>query len=167
MRNKQVGLLVIGIAILFFFIVMSFNNALDTIVSTSCTHGVSCPMQVTLTTQKQISYGLIGLLVVVGGLIAFFMKDEVVHHHTTIHQEKKVLSEEERKKRLNGLDEGERQIMDLVLQRDGSVYQSELIKELKLSKVKVSRLLDKLEGKGLVERKRRGMTNVVISKVAQ
>ena len=33
-----------------------------------------------------------------------------------------------------------------------------------MTKVKVTRILDKLEGRGLVERKRRGMTNVVMLK---
>jgi len=33
-----------------------------------------------------------------------------------------------------------------------------------LGKVKVSRILDKLEGKGLVETKTRGMTNVILLK---
>ena len=55
-------------------------------------------------------------------------------------------------------------IMNIVLREDGSVYQSDLIKETKKSKVQVSRVLDKLEGKGLIERKRRGMTNVIVLK---
>ena len=33
-----------------------------------------------------------------------------------------------------------------------------------MSKVKITRILDKLEASGLVERKRRGMTNVVMAK---
>ena len=125
MKNKHVGLMIIGIAILFFFIVMSFNNALETIVSNSCTHGVSCPMQVTLSTQEQISYGLIGLLVVVGGFVAFLMKDEkVIHHHTTV---EKTVSKEDMKKKLEQLDVPEKIIMEMVLREDGAVYQSDII----------------------------------------
>lgn len=33
-----------------------------------------------------------------------------------------------------------------------------------LTKVKVTRILDRLEGREIIERKRRGMTNVVILK---
>ena len=54
--------------------------------------------------------------------------------------------------------------MEVLLREEGSVYQSDLIKETKLTKVKVSRVLDKLEGKGLIERKRRGMTNIIVLK---
>ena len=134
MKNKHVGFLVIGIAILLFFIVLSFNNALETIVNTSCDHGTSCPMQVTLKTQEKISYGLMGLLVLFGSFLAFFMKEEGVKTTKLSHVKKKKL--------ISGL--------------------SDLIKESGMNKVKVSRILDRLEGKGLIDRKRRGMTNIVI-----
>jgi len=158
MKNKYVGVLVVGISVLFFFIVMSFNNALNSIVEVSCTHGEMCPMQATLQTQEIISYGLMGLLLLVGLFMVFFMKDE------KIFIEKKHISEDEKKKKLENLDDEERSVMNIVIREDGSVYQSDLIKELKLSKVKVSRLCDKLDGKGLIERKRRGMTNVIVLK---
>jgi len=47
---------------------------------------------------------------------------------------------------------------------EGSAYQSDLVKATGFSKVKVTRILDRLEQKGLVERKRRGMTNLVVVK---
>ena len=159
MKNKHVGYLIIGIAVLFFFVVMSFNNALETIVNTTCTHGASCPMHVTLKTQKAISYGLMGLIAIVGGVISFFLKDEEVKR-----EHKKSISIEERKRKLENLDEAEREIMNIILREDGSVFQSDLVKETKKSKVKVTRVLDRLEGKHLIERKRRGMTNVVVMK---
>lgn len=60
------------------------------------------------------------------------------------------------------LSEEEKKIHDLLTANDNSMYQSDLIKETGFSKVKMSRLLDKMYAKGLIERKRRGMTNVVI-----
>ncbi len=163
MKNKHVGFLIMGVAILFFFIVMSFNNALETIVRTSCTHGVSCPMEITLKTQKTISYSLIGVLMAVGAIISFFMKDieKVLHYPTMYHKDN---SKEEREKKIEKLDGAEKAIMNIVIRENGSVYQSDIIKETKRSKVQVSRVLDKLEGKGLIERKRRGMTNIIILK---
>ena len=162
MRNRHVGLLILGMAVVFLFIVMSFNSALETIVRTSCTHGVSCPMEVTLKTQKAVSYSLIGILIIIGGFVAFFLKsaEKVVHHH----HHKGEMPKEDKSIKLDHLDEAERTIMDIVLREEGSIYQSDIIKETKKSKVQVSRVLDKLEGKGLIERKRRGMTNVVVLK---
>lgn len=158
-------MLVIGMALVFFFIVLSFNNAIETIVNTTCTHGPTCPMQITLKTQKAVSYGLIGLLVVVGILISFLLKEErTIMVSNDGNGNKQELDEEEKKKKMENLDEEESKLMSIVLREQGSAYQSDLIKETNLSKVAVTRLLDRLEGKGLIERKRRGMTNIVILK---
>jgi uncharacterized membrane protein len=162
MKNKHVGFLVIGVAVFFFFIVMSFNNALGDIVDETCTHGDFCPMQTTLKTQKVVSYSLMALLLALGTFLLLFMKEE--SSTVVIHKQEKVLGETEKKKKLNDLVGDEKKIMEVLLREEGSVYQSDLIKETKLTKVKVSRVLDKLEGKGLIERKRRGMTNIIVLK---
>ena len=163
MKNRQVGFLVIGIAVVFFLVVMSFNNALDTIVNTTCTHGEMCPMHITLKTQKAVSYSLIGLLIGVGAFVSFLMKDETIIREVK-ESNKRELSEEDKKNKLNDLEGPEKEVMNIILKEDGSVYQSDIVKETSQSKVKVTRVLDRLEGKGLIERKRRGMTNVVVLK---
>jgi len=157
MENKYVGMMVIGMALIFFLIVMSFNQALESIVNESCTHGIECPMQTTLKTQKVISYSLIGLLVVVGLFVTFWGKERV-HRHDSY------LNLEERGKLLEKVDGDEKKVVELIAAKDGSMYQSDVMKELEMSKVKVTRILDRLEGKGILERKRRGMTNIVILK---
>ena len=159
MKNKHVGFLIIGIAIIFFFVVISYNMALKEIVNTSCTHGEMCPMHITVRNQEIISYSLMGLLVAVGLFITFFMKENL-----RLHKKEPQLSKEELNHKIENLDEEEKKIIQIVLREEGSVYQSDLIKETKLSKVRVSRLLDRLEGKSLIERKRRGMTNIIILK---
>ena len=55
-------------------------------------------------------------------------------------------------------------VLEQIIAAEGSVLQSELVSTTGLTKVKVTRILDKLEGKGLIERRRRGMTNIVILK---
>ena len=62
------------------------------------------------------------------------------------------------------LNEEEKQIYNLIKEKDGSIYQSEIMKELEFSKVKTTRLLDLMESKKILERKRRGMTNIIILK---
>jgi len=62
------------------------------------------------------------------------------------------------------LHNGEREIYEVVLDSDGVVEQSSIVEETDLSKSHVSRKLDVLESKELVERKRRGMGNVVVLK---
>ena len=59
---------------------------------------------------------------------------------------------------------GEKEIYEVVLESDGVVEQSSIVEETDLSKSHVSRKLDVLESRDLVERKRRGMGNVVVLK---
>lgn len=65
---------------------------------------------------------------------------------------------------LKKLPGDEKEIIEKIIESEGSILQSVLVDKTKFTKVKVTRILDKLEGKGLIERKRRGMTNVVILK---
>ena len=62
------------------------------------------------------------------------------------------------------LRNGEKEIYKVVLESDGVVQQSTIVEETDLSKSHVSRKLDVLESRELVERKRRGMGNVVVLK---
>lgn len=67
-------------------------------------------------------------------------------------------------KAVKTLEQDEKKIYDMIVNSDGFIFQNELKEKLGFSKVKVTRLLDKLEGKGLVERRRRGMSNAVVLK---
>ena len=58
----------------------------------------------------------------------------------------------------------EKKVFDVLIKGDGSVFQNDLTKSTSYSKVKVSRILDRLETKGLIERRRRGMSNIVVLK---
>jgi uncharacterized membrane protein len=62
------------------------------------------------------------------------------------------------------LGEEERRIIDLLQQHQGSMYQSDIARMTGYTKVQTTRLLDKLEGKSILERRRRGMANIVILK---
>ncbi len=65
-------------------------------------------------------------------------------------------------KEVTELPEEEQKIYEMIKLNQGSLYQSDVIKQTGLSKVKVSRILDRMEGKGIIDRKRRGMTNIII-----
>lgn len=64
---------------------------------------------------------------------------------------------------LSKLDSEEKSIYE-ILKKNNGIYQSDLIKETGFSKVKITRVLDKLESKGIIERRRRGMTNAIFLK---
>jgi len=60
------------------------------------------------------------------------------------------------------LANNEQDVYEAVLEADGVLPQSEIVDQLDCSKATVSRALDSLETKNLVERKRRGMGNMVL-----
>jgi len=55
-------------------------------------------------------------------------------------------------------------VYQAILDADGMVNQGDLVSKVGLSKATVSRTLDLLESRGLVERRRRGMGNVILLK---
>ena len=75
---------------------------------------------------------------------------------------------EERRKRWEEvsktLKDDERRVYEAILEAGGMINQSELPEKTGLSKTSVSRALDLLESRGLVERRRRGMGNVILLK---
>ena len=81
-------------------------------------------------------------------------------------QKATVKSKKSRFKEINieELDSKEKESCKILKENDGSIYQSDLVKKTELSKVKITRLLDHLEQIDIIERKRRGMTNIVVLK---
>ncbi len=65
---------------------------------------------------------------------------------------------------VKSLSEEEKSVYEIIKSSDGLAFQNDIIKKTGFSKVKVSRILDRLETKGLTERRRRGMANVVVLK---
>ena len=61
-------------------------------------------------------------------------------------------------------DDDESCLVQIVVDNDGTVFQSQLVEESGFSKSKVSIVLDRLEARGILERRRHGMSNAVILK---
>ncbi|MCX6742253.1 MAG: hypothetical protein NTX24_03715 [Candidatus Pacearchaeota archaeon] len=165
MKNKHVGLLIIGIALLIGAIVFLFNNALTTIVNTSCSHGTTCPMYGTIQIQTYISLALIAIIVVIG-ITLIFSKEEKQIVVKRI-KEKSEINEQKLKDKENNLkllDADEKKIYQSIIDAQGIIFQSDVVDKTGFDKVKVTRILDRLEGRQLIERRRRGMTNVVLLK---
>lgn len=58
----------------------------------------------------------------------------------------------------------EKSIVRIIIDAGGTTFQSQLVEQSGFSKSKVSLILDRLEAKRILERKRRGMSNVIILK---
>jgi len=90
---------------------------------------------------------------VIGGFIALRSQESEKMDQTL-----RVRLSEARKK----LQGDERKIYEIVARNEGVIFQSELTEKAGFPKARISRNLDKLEGKGLIERRRRGLSNVIL-----
>ena len=154
MRNKEVGYIVVGISLILFGIIWLFNFGLASIINSTCDMGPTCSMYSTLSIQTWISV-LIALVVFFVGLVLIFAKEK-----------ERIVIKTEKKKAVNTskLDKVEKQVVKILQDESGAVFQSSLMEKLGIGKVGITRLLDKLEAKQIIERKRRGMNNIVVLK---
>lgn len=144
------------------FIIYAFNRAMTEIVNASCEHGSTCPMWGTIDFQTNVSIAIMSFVIIIGLYLIFFGKEE--KNISKVEIQDISLKKENYEEILKVLTDEEKTIFESIIDSNGTIFQSALTEKTKYNKVKVSRILDKLEGRGLIERRRHGMTNVVILK---
>ena len=166
-----IGLVVLGIGLIIVFsmIASSFNShgvfLCEAVGANPSLDMAECPAH-TSNIPSLVAFGyVLGAFVIAAGAFLLFFVGNLAKFEVEA-----VNKTEEKVENKSGLDlskllEDEKKVCDLILAAGGSMYQSELISESGFSKVKITRLLDGLEHKiGIIERKRRGMTNLVVLK---
>ncbi|MFH1403949.1 MAG: hypothetical protein ABIH11_06760 [Candidatus Altiarchaeota archaeon] len=152
--NRMVGGLLIALALAVSYLLVSFLNMLNELSQSSCTCGDTCNM-VHYDTPATFYLGFIAVFILLFIGIYIFAKKEPA----TTSDRKEKWSE-----KLSTLDADEKVVFTLLMESDGTLFQSEIVEKTGLSKVKVTRILDKLESRMMVERRRRGLTNIVVIK---
>jgi len=158
-ENKSVGYLILGLSIIIIFIIFLFNRALSQIIASSCTMAghESCIMTQTLKEQTYLSIGITSIIILIGLVLIFSKpKEKIIIKKIKDKIEKKEIN-------LSNFKPEEKQVYKLIKEQ-GAIFQADLIEKTGFGKAKVTRIIDRLEGNNLVERKRRGMTNVVVIK---
>jgi len=159
MENKKVGLLILGISFLIVVIILIFNQALKEIVNTSCgmLEHYDCPMYNTITQQTYLALAIAGMLFIVGIFLMISKPAEkIIIKKIKENKPKKILN-------VSKLKQEEKHVLNLI-KENKAVFQADLIEKTGFGKAKMTRIIDRLEGNGFVERKRRGLTNVVVMK---
>ncbi|MBT3582285.1 MarR family transcriptional regulator [Candidatus Woesearchaeota archaeon] len=149
MNNKHLGLAVAGFAVILLILIVSLIPLLKDAGQDTCGCETGDVCEAAGKMPWQVYLG-------VGSALVLFVLSYII-----------VVKDKPKKKKIvipENLNEEERKVIDELVKQDGMIFQSELVEKLEISKVKVTRLLDKLEGRGLIERRRRGMTNAVILK---
>jgi uncharacterized membrane protein len=155
-ENKHVGFLIVGISFVIGIIIFIFNKGLKDIVADTCTHGTTCSMYDTIAIQTWLSLAVAAIIFVIGLVLIFNKpKDRIVI---------KKIKDKKAKLNLEGLNEIERKAIKILQEENGAIFQRTLMERLEIGKVGITRLLDKLESKQLIERKRRGLNNIIVLK---
>lgn len=140
-------------------IIFLFDSTLKAFVADSCTlaHGGAniCPMNKTIKDQTTLSLVIVGIIILFALVLIFArQKEKIVIKKIKEKKESKIVD-------LTGFTSEEKRVYNLVKEQ-GAIFQGDLIEKTGFGKAKMTRIVDRLEGKSLVERKRRGMTNVVV-----
>ena len=158
-NRTLLGILAI-VLVLFAVAVFYYNQTLNTLASGSCTQSsADCPHEKVVQTQNVI---IAALILVIGAVVAwifFQMRKKPVERMQAAEKRG-----EWKKADVSSLETDEKKVVEVLNDNEGSAFQSDIIKKTGYTKVKVSRILDRMEQRGLIERKRRGMANLVVLK---
>ena len=157
-NKDKTGQLLVAASVALLVILVSMKISLDKqdavlcdlVHETAVEAGEDCPVHASNTSWFIWSAFAVGLLIMAGGLYIIMPQPHA--------------GREFRKADTSKMDPVERQIHDLLVANNGSVLQAEIVRATGLTKVKVTRILDRLETMNVLERRRRGMSNIVILK---
>lgn len=156
MENKYVGYILIGVSALIILNILIFQSMIGDLDEGTCTID-SCPYHASFNKLLYISYSTVGLLIIIALVLIFSKPKEKIIIRKIKEKPQKI------KINTSDLKTEEKQIYNMISEQK-AIFQADLIEKTGFGKAKITRIIDRLEGKGLVERKRRGMTNVVVLK---
>ena len=154
---REAGISLITISILLFFLMVSITNELNQYIHAECTHpaGEVCPMASDLPVQSYAGFTLDFALAFFGVFLVYKSRQ---------FQRMQSAKKQDLERALKELDAEEKKVYELISGSDGVVFQSDIVEKTGFPKVKITRILDRMEHRGLVERRRRGMSNIVLIK---
>ncbi|ODS37409.1 hypothetical protein BEH94_04620 [Candidatus Altiarchaeales archaeon WOR_SM1_SCG] len=150
-----------------FVITIKLMNPTPILISVDGGEAVSSQISGVFTSYDMILLIASSIILTISGMyLLFFDSDENNENSTGKPAGESVL--EERKMKWKEISEtlknDEQKIYGAIIDSEGIINQSELAEKTGFSKSNISRVLDLLESKGFVERKRRGMGNIVLLK---
>ncbi len=157
-NSKYLGIVLVVMSVIMFLTFLSSTDEMMKAADLKCEQTCGPEMENTcphtsIPLQSYVGFSLSIILTGIGLFLIFINK-----------KYKEELAEKEKKieEKISKLKEDEREVYKLIKENKGAMFQSEIVEKTGFSKIKISRILDRLENKGLIERKRRGMTNLVL-----
>jgi len=157
---KELGFILIALALVLALVFVSTTREMMDVADSACEcsaddDAATCPHSSGFPLQSYLGFTLVFVL---GGIGVYMSLSGMKYKEALTEKESRL------EKVVAKLEGDEKKLCELIKDDGGAVFQSELVEKTGLSKVKVTRTLDKLEGKGIIERRRRGMTNLVLLK---
>ncbi len=121
---------------------------------TYLSNNVICTLECRQKNEVQLVLIMLSLMgLFVGSLTYYFISEKYLKKINKIHRDMESV--------YNFLDPEQRKIIKTLVEGNGEIAQSKLAKKTKLSRVKISRELKKLEDKKIIIKKSNGMTNSI------
>ena len=150
-NNKKLGIILIVISIIVGGSFIYFINTLsEQSQELGCFDNRDCMMIEKGLSVSHVAVGIFSFIFSLGFYLILFNREKII---------------KQKEYDISKLNKEEKSVFDFIKEnRDKGVYQSEIVEKFNFPKSKVSRILDKLEANRLIERKRRGMTNIILLK---
>lgn len=164
MKPRHLGISIVIISIFIISMLFYFNSELNKQNLEHCLEicktkeGISCSIESCPFYSEHNSSEKFILFM---GLLVAFMAG--VGFYLSLTKAEKII--EQKQYDISKLNKEEKEVFFFIKEnKEKGVYQSKIVEHFNFPKSKVSRILDKLERLEIVERKRRGMTNLIFLK---
>ena len=165
MKPRYLGIIILLVSVAIILSIFALNNSFSEKNILICTEICSLQKETTCSMEACL-YNLEynsnkGILVVVIGLFSAFLAG--IGFYLSLTKEDELIKK--KKYDITKLTKEEKNVFLFVKNdKEKNTYQSKIVEEFNFPKSKVTRILDKLEQQGLIERKRRGMSNLIVLK---
>ena len=151
MENKKLGIILIIISLVVGAMFIYFTLQLaEQSQELGCFDNKDCFAVERGLSVSHIAIGIFSFMLALGFYLLFFNKEKII---------------KQKEYDISKLNKEEKEVFLFIKEnKDKGVYQSNIVEHFNFPKSKVSRILDRLEQLGIIERKRRGMTNIVVLK---
>lgn len=150
-NNRKLGIILITLSLIIGGIFIYYiSNLTQKSEELGCFNNQECLAVERGLSISHVAIGIFSFIFALGFYLLFFNKERFI---------------EQKDYDLTKLNLEEKSVFHFIKEnREKGIYQSNIVERFNFPKSKVTRILDKLEARQVIERKRRGMTNLIFLK---
>lgn len=150
-NNKKLGVILIVLSLVMGGIFVYYiSNLTQKSQELGCFNNQECLTVERGLSISHVAIGIFSFILALGFYLLFFSKERII---------------EQKEYDISKLNSEEKKVFLFIKEnKEKGTYQSNIVEHFNFPKSKVSRILDRLEQAGIIERKRRGMTNLIFLK---